>query len=163
MVFSTGAGGGGTATLSGNPGFGQTTTITLQSGVNDTVVNRTSTDTLTNKRVTPRVAPLANANTFTLSTDNADVNTQINTQAAGPLTVNAPAGTPTDGQRLTFYIKSTNVMQYQWNPIFRGSLTVPLPTQTTGTVASVARTDYIGFIFNAVDNKWDCIAVDPGH
>ena len=163
MVFSTGAGGGGTATLSGNPGFGQTTTITLQSGVNDTVVNRTSTDTLTNKRVTPRVAPLANANTFTLSTDNADVNTQVNTQAAGTLTANAPAGTPTDGQRLMFRIKSTNVMSYSWNAIFRGSTTSPLPTATTGTVTSVPRTDYIGFIYNAADNKWDCVAVDMGH
>jgi len=27
----------------------------------------------------------------------------------------------------------------------------------------VARTDYIGFIYNAADNKWDCIAVDMGH
>jgi hypothetical protein len=163
IVFSTGAGGGGTATLAGGPVPGLATTVTLQSGVNDTIVNRTSTDTLTNKRVTPRVVSLPNATAFTLSTDNADVNTQINTQAAGPLTVNAPAGTPTDGQRLTFYIKSTNAMTYQWNPIFRGSLTVPLPTQTTGTVANVARTDYIAFIFNAADNKWDCIAVDPGH
>jgi hypothetical protein len=163
IVFSTGTGGGGTANLAGAPGIGLATTITLQSGVNDTIVNRTSSDTLTNKRVTPRVVSLPNANAFTLSTDNADVNTQINTVAAGTLTVNAPAGTPTDGQRLTFYIKSTNVMQYQWNAIFRGSLTVPLPPATTGTIASVPRTDYIAFIFNAADNKWDCIAVDPGH
>ena len=159
MVFSTGAGGGGTATLSGNPGFGQTTTITLQSGVNDTVVNRTSTDTLTNKRVTPRVVSLPNDTQFTLSTDNADMNTMVNTQPLNTqLTVNAPAGTPTDGQRLTFHIKATNQQNYAWNGIFRGSLTVPLPAHT-----STGLTDYFQFIFNAADNKWDCIAVDPGH
>jgi len=55
------------------------------------------------------------------------------------------------------------VMTYSWNAIFRGSTTSPLPTATTGTVASVPRTDYIGFIYNAADNKWDCIAVDMGH
>src|SRR5215472_16759744 len=59
IVFSTGTGGGGTATLAGGPGIGLATTITLQSGVNDTIVNRTSTDTLTHKRVTPRVVSLA--------------------------------------------------------------------------------------------------------
>jgi hypothetical protein len=164
IVFSTGAGGGGSATLAGAPVGGQATTITLQSSVNDTIVNRTSTDTLTNKRVTPRVVSLPNDTQFTLSTDNADMNTMVNTQLAGmPLTANAPTGTPTDGQRLMFRIKSTNVMSYSWNAIFRGSTTSPLPTATTGSPAGVPLTDYIGFIYNAADNKWDCVAVDMGH
>jgi hypothetical protein len=156
IVFTAGT---GTATLAGGPVIGGATTITMQSGVNDTIVNRTSTDTLTNKRVTPRVVSLSSSSSLTMSTDNADVNTQVNAQAAGPLIMNVPSGTPTDGQRLTFYIKSTNGQQsYQWNSIFRGSLTTPLPSITT-----VGRTDYIGFIFNAADNKWDCIATDSGH
>jgi hypothetical protein len=165
IVFSTGAGGGGTATLAGAPVSGQATTITLQSGVNDTIVNRTSTDTLTNKRVTPRVVSLVlgSGPSFTLSTDNADMNTLVDAQAAGNLTANAPTGTPTDGQRLMFRINSTNVQQYQWNAIFRGSTTSPLPTATTGSIANVPKTDYIGFIYNATDNKWDCVAVDMGH
>jgi hypothetical protein len=161
IVFSTGAGGGGTATLVGAPVGGQATTITLQSGVNDTVVNRTSTDTLTNKRVTPRVVSLPDNTQFTLSTDNADMNTMVNTQPLNmQLTANAPTGTPTDGQRILFRIKSTNRQNYAWNTIFRGSTnTSPLPTTTTGG----GLTDYIGFIYNAADNKWDCIAVDMGH
>jgi hypothetical protein len=163
IVFNTGAGGGGSATLAGAPVGGQNTTIALQSGVNDTIVNRTSTDTLTNKRVTPRVVSLPDNTQFTLSTDNADMNTQINTQTAGQLLANAPTGTPTDGQRLMFRIKSTNVMSYSWNAIFRGSTTSPLPTATTGSIANVPKTDYIGFIYNAADNKWDCVAVDMGH
>src|SRR5215472_97890 len=143
IVFSTGAGGGGTATLAGAPVGGLATTITLQSGVNDTIVNRTSTDTLTNKRVTPRVVSLPVGTAFTLSTDNADMNTMINTQLAGmPLTANAPTGTPSDGQRLMFRIKSTNRENYAWNAIFRPSATSPLPTTTTGG----GLTDYIGFI-----------------
>jgi hypothetical protein len=158
IVFSTGAAGGGTATLAGAPVGGQATTITLQSGVNDTIVNRTSTDTLTNKRVTPRVVSLSDAPSFTLSTDNADMNTLVSTQSV-TLTANAPAGTPTDGQRIMFRIKSANRPPYTWNAIFRPSSTSPLPTTPTGS----GLTDYIGFIYNAADNKWDCVAVDMGH
>ncbi len=117
------------------------------------------TETLQNKRITPRVVSLADGTSFTLSSDAADLNTQVNTQAAGTLTANAPAGTPTDGQKLTFRIKSTNVQTYAWNAIFRGSTTNALPTSTSGG----GKTDYIGFTFNAADTKWDCTSVDMGH
>lgn len=119
----------------------------------------TTAQTFTNKRVTQRVVSLSDATSFTLSGDTADMNTQANTQATGTLTANAPSGTPTDGQKLIFRIKSTNVQTYAWNAAFRGSTSVPLPTASTGG----GKTDYVGFIWNAADSKWDCVAVDAGH
>jgi hypothetical protein len=118
-----------------------------------------ATVTLTNKRITQRVVSLTNATSFTLSADTADMNTQVNTQAVGTFTANAPSGTPTDGQKLIFRIKSTNVQTYSWNGAFRGSTSNPLPASSTGA----SKTDYIGFIYNNADTKWDCVAVDGGH
>ncbi|MBL0309107.1 MAG: LamG domain-containing protein [Bacteroidetes bacterium] len=101
----------------------------------------------------PRVVPMPDAATFTLTPDSADENTQLNTQPTGLLTVNAPSGTPRDGQKIIFRIKSTNVQTFVWNLVFRGSTSLPLPTATSGA----ENTDYAIFIYNAADSKWDLI------
>jgi hypothetical protein len=119
----------------------------------------TGSQTLTDKRVTPRIVSLVDATSFTLDTDNADQCTQVNTQAAGTLTANAPSGSPTEGQKIIFRIKSTNVQTYSWNAVFRGSTSVVLPTASSGG----GLTDYLGFIYNNPDSKWDLVAYDAGH
>ena len=124
-----------------------------------TLATLAGSETLTNKRITQRVVSMADATSFTPTGDTADENTQANTQAVGTLTANAPSGTPTDGQKLTLRIKSTNVQTFSWNAIYRGSSTVPLPTTSTGT----SKTDYFGFIYNSTDSKWDCVAVSYGY
>lgn len=77
---------------------------------------------------------------------------QDNTQAAGTLTVNAPSGTPFNGDRLIMRLKTTNAQTYAFNGIYRGSTTLTLPTTTTA-----AKTDYLEFSYNSTDTKWDLI------
>lgn len=124
----------------------------------DITVTPTNTVTLTNKRITPRVVSMADATSFTPTGDTADENTQANTQAVGILTANAPSGTPTDGQKLVLRIKSTNIQTFAWNAIYRGSNDLALPATTTGT----SRTDYMGFIYNSADLRWDLVAATFG-
>lgn len=102
-----------------------------------------------------RVITLADATSFTLNSD-ADLNIQVNTQSVGTLTANAPTG---NGKRIIFRIKSTNVQTYSWNGVFRGGTTVALPTASTGG----GKTDYIGFVKNDADTKWDCVAVSSSY
>jgi hypothetical protein len=106
-----------------------------------------------------RVVTLADATSITPSSDDADVNTHVNTQATGSFTVNGPAGTPVNGQKLMIRIKSTNVQTFIWNGVFRGSTDISLPTATTGA----SKTDYFGFVYNGTDSKWDIIAVVAGY
>jgi hypothetical protein len=106
-----------------------------------------------------RVVALADAAAITPTADTADINTQVNTQAAGAFTVNAPSGTPFNSQKLQIRIKSANVQTYAWNAIYRGSTSVPLPTVSSGT----GKTDYIGFVYNTADSKWDCLATSMGY
>jgi hypothetical protein len=121
------------------------------------VVLSTAVQTLTNKSITPRVLVMADATSFTPAvptttgeTVTADICTQANTQAIGPLTANAPTGTSVNGQVLLIRIKSTNVQTFAWNAAYRGG-TVALPTVTTGG----GKYDYFWFIRNTPDSKWD--------
>jgi hypothetical protein len=67
-----------------------------------------------------------------MNADTTDIATQINTQAAGTLTINAPTGTISNGQKIMLRIKSTNVQTFSWNAIFAGSTDSALPTATSG-------------------------------
>lgn len=151
-------GGTGAATLTGllvGNGTSAFTAVTAPSG---TVVGTSDTQTLTNKRINPRVQTAANATSVTPTGDSADQTNQANTQSGGTLTMNAPTGTPVDGQKWTFRIKSTNVQTYSWNSIYRGSTAAALPTASSGS----SLTDYYGFIYNAADTKWDFVSTVAG-
>jgi hypothetical protein len=117
------------------------------------------TQTLTNKRITKRVTAASDATSITPASDTADVTTQANTQALGTLTINNPTGTPTDGQELTLRIKSTNAHTYSFGSGYRGSLDTPLPTTHSGS----SLTDYLKFIYNSADSKWDLVAIAGGY
>ena len=133
-----------TLTLVGTDG----STITL--GTGGTVVYTTATQTLTNKRLTKKVTTASDATSITPNSDTADITYQLNTQATGTLTINADAGTPTNGQAWMLKIKSTNVQTFSWNSIFIGG-TVALPTATTGG----SKIDYFTFIYDSVVPKWN--------
>lgn len=105
-----------------------------------------------------RVVSMANATSFTMTADTADMNTQVNTQVAGTLTANAPSGTPVNSQKIILRIKSTNIQTFSWNAIFRGSNELSLPIATTGS----NKTDYMGFAWNAADSTWDLLAANMG-
>lgn len=118
------------------------------------IATYSGSETLTNKTIKPRLVSLADATSITINCDTTDVATQINTQSVGNLTVNAPTGTPYDGQRLLLRIKSTNIQTYVWNSIFAGGVIVPLPVNSTGS----SKYDYIGFMYNAAMAKWLSVA-----
>ena len=119
-----------------------------------TIVTTAEAQTLTGKTIKPRLVSIADGTSITINCDTTDIATQINTQATGNLTINAPTGTPYDGQRLLVRIKSTNIQTYVWNSIFAGGVIVPLPVNSTGS----SKYDYIGFMYNAAMAKWLSVA-----
>lgn len=110
-------------------------------------------------RITKRVQSASDATSITPDIDSYDMVKQANTQAAGTLTINAPTGTPTAGQEFILRIKSTNAQTFSFNSIYRGSLDTALPV--TSTASSL--TDYMKFIYNSDDSKWDLIALSMGY
>jgi len=118
------------------------------------IVTYTGTETLTNKDIVERVVAIADGTSITINADTTDIATQANTQAAGTLTINAPTGTPVNGQKLVLRLLSTNVQTFSWNAIFVGSTDLPLPTASTGS----SNYDYLGFVYNSTAAKWQLLA-----
>jgi hypothetical protein len=124
-----------------------------------TIVTTTATQTMSGKNIQPRLVSIADANSITINADTTDVATQLNTQAVGTLTVNAPTGTLYDGQRLLLRVRTTNVQTYSWNAIFGGGAIVALPTTSNGS----SKYDYIGFMYNSALAKWLVVAYATGY
>ena len=105
-----------------------------------------------------RLIASADATSITPNANTTDVVTQLNTQAVGTLTINAATGTPTDGQKLMFRIKSTNIQTLSWNAIYVGGADLTLPSATSGS----SLTDYYGFIYSSVATKWHLLSKVSG-
>lgn len=121
------------------------------------VVGTTATQTLTNKRITPRVNITATTGSpWAWNSDSYDQ--QGFTALANALTINADAGTPTDGQKTVFRIKDNGTTRaLTWTTgsakAFR-AVGVTLPTTTVAN-----KTVYVGCIYNVADSRWDAVAV----
>lgn len=118
----------------------------------------------TSKGILPRV----NAQTTTASPwawNSDDYDQQSFSALANALTINADAGTPTDGQRTVFRFKDNatpRVITFTGgsSKAFKdasGLLTVSGSNWTYTTTAS--KLTYIGCIYNAADSRWDVVAV----
>lgn len=144
-----------TLTLTGNLVTSGGYNITL-TGTGSTNITLPTSGTLAT--ILPRVVNTATATSITINGDTTDVATMANTQTAGTFTINAPSGTPTNGQKLIFRLSSTAVQTFSWNAIFQGSTDVTLPAVSS----SGGKYDYMGFIYNSTAAKWQMIASNFG-
>jgi hypothetical protein len=136
-----------------NLGLGTAATMTGPSG---TIVGTSDTQTLTNKRINPRVvAASATSGSLTPNGDTTDVYNAMG--LTGAITLNAPSGTPVDGQKLIIRLEDNGTGRgITWTTssgAFR-AVGVTLPTTTTASKVS-----YIGCVYNSTDVFWDIIAV----
>jgi hypothetical protein len=104
--------------------------------------------------LSPRLSIAVDGTSISFSCDDTDLVTHANTQAAGTLTINAPTGTPYNGQKIIIRIRSTNAQTLSFNAIYTASTDVSMPSATSGS----SKYDYLGFIYNSTAVKWQLVA-----
>lgn len=135
--------------------FTATNSTSLTLPTSGTLATLAGTETLTNKRVNPRVDTIASAATITPPADTCDMYT-VTALATNP-TIAAPSGTPVNGQKLILRIKDNGVSRaITWTTSIGGYRVVGtvLPTTTTTN-----KTIYIGCMYNSADSYWDVVGV----
>lgn len=144
---TTGTAAGLSATLAVTSGGTGATTLAGAS-----IPTYSSTDTLTNKRVTKRTGTTTSSATPTINTDNVDFySLTAQAEAITSFTTNL-SGTPTENQILWIAVTGTAARALTFGASFEAS-TVALPT----TTASTNRLD-MGFVWNSVSSKWRIVA-----
>lgn len=136
-------------------------TILKEADVDDTPVNGVTTAPVSSNwaydhenATAPHVETGTTASTASLTIDSDTYNRYTVTALAAAMTINAPTGTPVDGQNLIIRIKdNATARALTWNAAFR-AIGVTLPTTTV-----ISKTMYIGCTYNSADSKWDVIAV----
>lgn len=111
-----------------------------------------STNTLTNKRITKRVGSTTSSATPTINTDNYDIY-RLTAQAVDITSFSTNlSGTPSHGDSLIIEITGTAARAITWGASFEAS-TVALPTTTVTTAMLM-----VGFKYNSATSKWRCVA-----
>ena len=121
-----------------------------------TVPTISSTNTFTNKRITPRVGSTSSSATPSINTDDYD-EYDITALAAAitSMTTNL-TGTPTNGQKLMLRFKDNGTARaITWGTSFQSSGVATLLATTV-----ISKTHYVGLIYDSTAAKWVCIAVD---
>ncbi len=113
----------------------------------------TGTQTLTDKRVTPRTTTITSSATPTINTDACDdVTITALATAITSMTTNL-SGTPTNFQKLIVRIKDDGTARaITWGAAFAAKGTA-LPTTTVATKLLT-----VGFIYDTVAGTWGCVA-----
>lgn len=112
-----------------------------------------STNTLTNKRVTKRAPAITQSATPVINTDNTDVAHITGLAQAITSMTSSLTGTPVEGDTLRIDITDNGTARaITWGASFEAS-TVALPTTTVIST----RLD-VGFVWNTVTTKWRCVA-----
>lgn len=132
------------------------TNVLLQTtGALDTskVVDLTTAQTLTTKRITKRVNSVASSATPAINTDTTDVFTITALALAITSMTSSLSGTPTNGQGLIIrFLDNGTARGITWGASF-ASRGATLPTTTT-----LGKYTYVGLIWNSTTSTWDCIA-----
>jgi len=125
-------------------------TVQVLAQINQATTN--GAETLTNKRIDPRVS--STASTSAITPDISAYDQYVVTAQAAALQINAPIGTPVDGNKLIFRILDNGTSRaLTWNGTYT-VIGVTLPTATT-----ISKTTYVGCIYNANNTRWDVVAV----
>lgn len=145
-------GGAGAAPSTTTTGTGVLTALGNNANAALGFITGSGTATLSNKRIDPRNVVATSASSVTPDVSAGDI--YAFTALAATLTINAPIGTPTDGDKLMFRILDNGSSQtLSWNATYT-EIGVTLPTSTTAN-----KTTYVGCIYNANNTRWDVIAV----
>ncbi len=138
-------------------GTGVATALAATPNTGGGVVTATGTATLTNKRITPRVASISYAASITPDSDAAEV-VNVGT-LTGAITINAPTGTPTDGQLLTLrFVQDATGRAITWNAAFAFGTDI-----TSALLPTTANAKFeVGCRWNAADSKWRVVALVRG-
>jgi hypothetical protein len=131
---------------------------------NMTIVGTTQTQTLTNKTITQRVSSTASISSpLAFNSDNFDL--YAATAQAGDLTINADAGTPTDGRKIIFRftcdgtartITFTGGASKAFKPV-GASLTAAGSNFTYAL--TINKTTYFGCVYNTGSSRWEVVAL----
>jgi len=116
----------------------------------DTFPTASSTTTLTNKRITQRVATTTDDATAVIDCDTTD---QYELSAIANATEFTVTGTPTDGQKLIIRFKDAGAAK---GLTFTGftALGVTIPTTTV-----ISKWGYVGAVYNLAATTWHVLAV----
>jgi len=133
------------------------TTVVLPSA-SDTLIGKATTDILTNKSITPRIAAVTLSATPSITVATTDIaNIHALNTAITSITTNFNYTTPTvavDGQKIIIRIYDNGTPRaITWGAAFR-SCGATLPTTTVAN-----KWVYVGLIYNLLLDVWDCIAV----
>lgn len=121
-----------------------------------TPVGDTDTQTLTNKRVTPRTNTTASSATPTINTDTTDFFTITALAAAITSMTTNLSGTPTAGQRLLIRIKDNGTARaITWGASFGNSGIASLPATTV-----ISKTHHVLLVWDEAAALWVCLAAD---
>jgi hypothetical protein len=106
-------------------------------------------------KIIPRIVSITSGTPITPAGDSAEVYEV--TALATAATINAPSGSPVDGQKLVLRIKDNGTARaLTWTTTSGAyrAIGVSLPTTTV-----LSKVTYVGCIYNAQDSYWDVIAV----
>lgn len=156
-TLSAANGGTGASSLTGVVIGNGVSAFTTKANPSGAFVGTTDAQTLTSKRVVARVnAQATSASPWAWNSDAFDQ--QSFSALANALTINADAGTPTDGQKTMLRFKDNGTARaLTWTTGVANSFRAIGVTLPTTTVAG--KTTYVGCIYNAADSRWDVVAV----
>jgi hypothetical protein len=145
-------GGAGVAPSTITTGTGVITALGNTANASGGILTTNGAATITNKRIDPRVSSSTSTSTLTPDVDSYD---QYNlTAQAVTLTVDAPLGSPTNGNKLLFRILDNGVSRtINWNGTYT-AIGITLPTSTTA-----GKIMYVGCMYNSNNTRWDVVAV----